>query len=207
MPQYKLTYFDIRGRAEGIRYILKQAGVDFEDNRVSGDTWAAYKPKTPFGQIPVLEVDGKMLAQSCAIGRYLARAHKLAGCDDWEAARCDMIVDWSIDLLMKLRPAVTAMFGKDMEKMKTEVEAQKKEAIPAFLNEYEKMLKENGSGWFVGKNVTWADLVVAELMSRLSEVVDPTILSSHAGVKGHVEKVHALPNIKKWVETRPKNSF
>jgi len=33
----------------------------------------------PFGQVPVLEVDGKMLCQSHTIARYLARQHNLAG--------------------------------------------------------------------------------------------------------------------------------
>ena len=43
--------------------------------------------ETPFGHVPVLVIDGtKMLAQSVAIGRYIARHHGLAGKDDWEQA-------------------------------------------------------------------------------------------------------------------------
>lgn len=53
----------------------------------------------PFGQVPVLEVDGKFLAQSHTIARYLARQHGLAGKDEWEQAQADMYVDCIMDLL------------------------------------------------------------------------------------------------------------
>lgn len=53
----------------------------------------------PFGQVPVLEVDGKMLAQSHTIGRYLARKHGLAGKDEWEEAQADMYADCVSDLM------------------------------------------------------------------------------------------------------------
>lgn len=39
MSSYKLTYFDIRGKAEIIRLILAQVGVEYEDIRIGQDEW------------------------------------------------------------------------------------------------------------------------------------------------------------------------
>lgn len=51
--------------------LLSQPGQDKRVKRGSPE-WAELKPQTPFGQVPVLEVDGKMLAQTSAIGeRYM----------------------------------------------------------------------------------------------------------------------------------------
>lgn len=46
-----------------------------------------------YGQVPVLEVNGKFLSQTQAICRYVARKFKLTGADEWDAARADEIVD------------------------------------------------------------------------------------------------------------------
>ena len=45
MPaKYKLTYFDIRGRAEMTRMAFAAADVKFEDCRVKFEDWPAMKP-------------------------------------------------------------------------------------------------------------------------------------------------------------------
>lgn len=52
----------------------------------------------PFGQMPVLEHNGKAAHQSVAISRYLAKQVKLVGKDDWEDLEIDAVVDTFTDL-------------------------------------------------------------------------------------------------------------
>jgi len=52
----------------------------------------------PWGQLPILNVGDKTLAQTTTICRYLARKFKLTGADEWEAAKCDEYVDAMNDL-------------------------------------------------------------------------------------------------------------
>jgi glutathione S-transferase len=70
----KLYYFDLYGRAEVSRQALTICGVEFEDVRVTGDSWKELKAsdKCEFGSVPVLELDdGTCLAQSISILRYI----------------------------------------------------------------------------------------------------------------------------------------
>ncbi len=49
--------------------------------------------EAPLGQLPVLLWDGEALAQSMAIARFVARKTGLAGDDDVEFARADIIAE------------------------------------------------------------------------------------------------------------------
>ena len=72
MTQYKLTYFNLRGRAELARLIFAVAGQSYEDKRIEKEDWPNHKQSAPFGQLPLLEVTEEgnklVLAQSLAIG-------------------------------------------------------------------------------------------------------------------------------------------
>lgn len=94
MAQFKITYFDFPGgRGEDCRLALHIGDADFEDDRLPGPTWAERKSGTPFGALPVLEVEGKgTLAQSNAILAYLGRQLDLHPTDAWDAARHEAIM-------------------------------------------------------------------------------------------------------------------
>lgn len=47
----------------------------------------------PFGQMPILEVDGIRVHQSGAISRYIAKRVGLAGSNDWESLQIDIVAD------------------------------------------------------------------------------------------------------------------
>merc|ERR1711874_850849 len=115
MPQYKLTYFNLRGRGELIRLVFAYAGQEYEDFRFEIAQWPEFKPKMPFKQAPILEVDGTVLTQSHSIARYLARTFKIAGKNDLEQAQTDEYVDLVYDLIGGM---VVGFLEQDPEKKK-----------------------------------------------------------------------------------------
>lgn len=57
--------------------------------------------ETPFGKVPLLEVDGKLMHQSLAIERYLGRLAGLTGADAWEDAQIDIMADTITDFRVR----------------------------------------------------------------------------------------------------------
>lgn len=54
----------------------------------------------PWGQIPVLEVDGNTIAQSTTIARFLARRFNLVGSNEFEQSKCEELVDSAVDFML-----------------------------------------------------------------------------------------------------------
>jgi hypothetical protein len=51
MTEYKLTYYDIKGRGEVARLIFAAAGQKFEDIRLEYRNSTEFKSIAPFGQV------------------------------------------------------------------------------------------------------------------------------------------------------------
>ena len=68
---------------------LKRAGVAFEDNRVAMKDFAAVNATLPVGQMPVVEIDGRVVTQSLAILRWAGRKSTLYPADEVAALRVD----------------------------------------------------------------------------------------------------------------------
>merc|ERR1712198_759339 len=80
-----------RGRAETARIILAFAGVRYTDQRLNSEQFTNVKSKLPYGQLPLLKVDGEVVCQSRSIARYLANQFGLAGKTNLERAQADVI--------------------------------------------------------------------------------------------------------------------
>jgi len=204
-PKLKLTYFNGRGRAEITRWIFAEAGVDFEDNRIEGKDWGKLKDSTPYGQLPLLEVDGVTLAQSSAIERYAARLGGLAGKNDLENAKADSIVEALHDAAKNF---MAAAFTKDKDEQAKLFTAYWSGDWAKWGAILEKVLKSNneGKGYFVGDNVTFADLhfgVIAENLSGANK----DAFKDFPLLGGLYDRVTKRDNIAAWIKKRPSSSF
>ena len=73
-PKITLHYFNLRARAEPIRWILAYTGQNWTDHRIEFSEWPSVKSIPPFGQLPYIDIEGQApLAQTYAIARYLAK--------------------------------------------------------------------------------------------------------------------------------------
>lgn len=202
MSTYKLYYFPGRGRAEIIRFVFKQAGVEFEDVRIAGEDWGKnFKEDSPFGCMPFLQVDGKRISGSFVCARFLAEKYGLAGKDAFENAEIasvgDAINDLGTDVvkfLFEKDPETKAKLGKELKETK----------LPMRFKYFERQAAK-AEEFFFGK-VTWVDftfyLWVEIILKEFA-----TALDEFPKLKGIMAKVPERPNIKKWIAERPESSF
>jgi len=80
---------------------------DFEDRHVTFAEWPAEKPKTPFGGMPTLLIDGKLISQCNAILRYYGKQTGLYPQDNFEALLVDEILYAVEDVLSKIGATMT----------------------------------------------------------------------------------------------------
>ncbi|VDD89933.1 unnamed protein product [Enterobius vermicularis] len=161
MPQYKLTYFDLRGLAEGARLMFHYAGVPFEDVRITREQWPQIKPTTPFGQVPVLSVDGHEIAQSAAIYRYLGRQFNLVPKCPIEEAMVDAIYDAHKDFYNEVKDFIIVVAGfkeGDKDKLLKEVFLPGRDKYFGYLKKH---LEKSDGIHLIGKVLTWADIAIA----------------------------------------------
>jgi glutathione S-transferase len=192
MTKPRLTYFDSpRSRGEECRLALFLAGVDFEDNRIPRSEWPALKPKTPFGSLPLFELEGKpVISQSNAILAHIGRRYGLLPKDDWEAMRHESLLSAAEDLRHAVNRTLGIQDPKELEKKRAElVEGP----IKTFASNMEKQIVGPFAG---GNEISVADIKLFIVLGWLkggvldhvpTSVLDgyPKLLALHEAVKQH----------------------
>ena len=142
----KLHYFDFYGRAESIRFLASHGKVQLETVIVEDESMPGLKEsgKLEFGQLPILEVDGKYLAQSWAILRFLGRQHGYYPSDPEVAYQ----IDSTIDAVEDFSRAYPFPF-LDEERKKAAKVTFLTNFLPNWLTAIEKRLKKNSSEKYI----------------------------------------------------------
>ena len=190
-------------RAETSRIALFIGGIEFEDIRPSREEIKKMKAEEffPFGQFPILQVDGKTIAQTGAIARFCGKLSGLYPTDNnFYAAKVDEVIDLATDITFKIRPALKEQNSDKSMLMRKELTET---VLPIWLGFMETLLERNGNtGYFVNDSLTVADLAAWRLCGWISggviDGIPETILEKFPLLSIHQDKISKFPKVVEW---------
>jgi glutathione S-transferase len=215
-PSIKLTYFDFEGIGEQIRLALLLSGTPYEDDRVSFSEWDALKPMFPFGQLPVVTVDGgPMHAQSNSILRWVGREFSQTLYPASEALEIDEAIGLVQDLADSWMPCFFVNYAPDKyghakgfhttEPGKKVVEAVRSKwlgnELPRFAGYLIGLIEKNGGGmWLTSPNgPTIADCKLIPLLRSFTlgfyDHIPPNCLDKYPELVEYIQRFCALEPI------------
>jgi prostaglandin-H2 D-isomerase / glutathione transferase len=206
MPALRLTYFDFDGgRGEPARLALHIAGIPFEDRRIVFNEWAALRETMPFRALPVLEVDGRPVAQSNSINRYVGKLAGLYPQDDWQALLCDEVMDAVEDMDFQIGMTI-GLAGAEKKKAR---EALASGPLPVYLAQFQSRLEAAGGEYFADRRLTVADLKVWMLVrwlrsGMLDDIPKDLVARLAPQLVKHGERLAAQPKIAAYYAARKK---
>jgi glutathione S-transferase len=204
----KIIYFDLPfWRAEISRLPLFIANIDFEDFRPSDDEWDYAKQngkmkdgtKIPFSELPVLSINGESVAQTMAIARICGKLGGMYPEDIVEAGKVDQIVVAVENINALLSPSMKESDPTKKKAMRKELTSNE---LPKYFGYLQDILDANNSGWFVGENMTIADLAVWSLLGWIaSGVIDDIsaeVIRPFDGLVGLYNEINKNPRVREW---------
>ena len=194
-------------RAEVLRVSLFIKDIPFEDIRVSREEFinlikTGFLPngkRSPFHQLPVIEVEDKIIGQTGAIARYCGKVSNLYSDDMFKAAKIDQIIDAATDITNIVSPTIRE---KDEFKKKEDRKELVNKLLPRWFRYLENVLSEDDSSWFVEK-MSIADIAMWRLLGWLtSGIIDgiPTsIADEYPKLKNIHHQVHNHSKVQEWM--------
>jgi glutathione S-transferase len=192
-----LGYWNSRGLAQSIRFLLVHVGADFEDKRYTynqtpeeSTEWTNEKFKLglDFPNLPYWIDGNTKITQSLAILRYLGRKHDLIGKTEEEKIRVDMMEQQLKDLRASF---VRVTNDADFPKAKAEWIKN----LPTELKLMSDFL--GNKPYFAGKNITYVDFLAYEFIGTYNFIA-PKVVGEFPNLVKFLDRIDTLPNIAKY---------
>lgn len=172
---------------------------------LTADEWKERKGSTPYGQLPVLYVDGEPLAQSLAIFRYVSLRAGLYPCGvppaHFMCAKADEVVFLMDEVYDWLKPTYTMEADEQVAARKALLsEGSPIAKIFARLDARLAANRDKGSAFLVANRLTVADVSVFCMTAMLSSGwlagIDRDFLRAYPHVRAHKAKIAQLPRVR-----------
>lgn len=223
---YELYYWPgIQGRGEFVRLALEEAGVRYLDIAQAKGESAAIRAiiqaldgknvAQPSFAVPVLKAGRRWIGQTANILFFLGARHGLA-------PRTDTGSLWTLQLQLTLADLVAEAHDTHhpiagslyFEEQKTAARKRAAdftgERIPKFLGYFEDILTRNGSGYLVGKRLSYADLSLFQVNAGLHYAFPNAMRAlapSLPQVQALCERVQNRPRIKAYLASPRRQDF
>lgn len=179
------------------------ADIPYEDIRITREQWPEMKKTTPFGQLPMLEVDGTKLSQSRAFEKLVAKRAGLCGKTEMDEAKALMYVLCMEDMMT---PVITICFRTEDEAKKAELKKKYEEdQFPVFVSHFEKFIGK--AGFLVGNQISWPDIALFSELTKFKGFGFDVSFDKYPNIKKLMANVESNPKIKSWIEKRPVTDF
>ncbi|KAJ7389528.1 hypothetical protein OS493_030913 [Desmophyllum pertusum] len=174
---YKLTYFNLRARAEPTRLVFAYAGVDYEDVRISWENKAEEWPPVKKSLMPSTDI---------------------------QQAKADMFSEGVYDLENEF---IRAVITTDPERKKALMEKFQKSLPTALKYLEKILEKNpNDEIYCVGNKLSFADICFFAFSNTYlgnGKPAVPDALKDFPRLTALYKKVRDEPKIKEWIEKRP----
>jgi len=197
-----LGYWDIRGFAQPIRFLLETAGAEYKEEfyseegppGYSKESWFTVKPTLPldFPNLPYLYDGDVKITQSISILRYLGRKFGFEGKTEEEKVRIDLIeqqvVDW--------RNEATTIFYDDKYE---DLIGPWKEGLKEKLTSLSKFLGDRE--YLSGAGISYVDFLTFEWF-EINEAAIPLMMEdANENLKNYCQRIRELPAIIKYMSS------
>ncbi|KAJ7377624.1 Glutathione S-transferase Mu 3 [Desmophyllum pertusum] len=196
-----LGYWDIRGLAQPIRFLLHYTGTEFKDERYelgdapdyNAECWKSvkYTLGLDFPNLPYY-IDGDIkISQSNAITRHIARKHDLSGSTEEEKIRVDVAENQLVDFRKKFSGMC---YDPNFENLK----ADYLKSVKSSIQQLSDFLGERK--FIAGDKITFVDFVLYEAMTSIV-FFEPSLLEPHKNLKEFLTRIEELPSIAAYLKS------
>src|SRR6185503_5294429 len=175
------------------QWALEETGLPYRvhalDHTAGDLDTEAYRRISPFRQVPVIDDDGFIVAESAAVVLYLAeKAGKLIPADVQGRTR---VVQWCFAAVSSVEPTLVCLdlidiFDKDKSAHKVRAEARK--IAERWLGDLERRLEDRE--WIACADFTAADIMMAGV---LRSIRNTDLMQPYPRIKAYYQRTQARP--------------